>query len=219
MAQKFRMYVRPYGRQQNGDYAKWEVLLVNGKPLDYNSERDALNDVVPLMHDGILTDELDFSVLPISNPQTSTMAYNNQNRNYNNRGGYNNRYGGGGGNYNNYNRGGNYNNGGNDRQKKKSGCTSGLTRTNKPYVRGWKYDRTHGLRAFIAGPNAKSHVSQSQSGRDWVNWTAKVTGPNGVELYNALFDVANNKVIIKDLGIVMNPKTNYVGPYFRRKNK
>lgn len=106
-------------------------------------------------------------------------------------------------------------------QKKHSGCKFGMTHvSDKPYVRGWKFDKTHGFRTFIAGPNKKTKRVQSENGKDWENWTVKVSFPNGTQLYNALYDVSKRRVYIQDLGLMMSPSGGaggYVGPFFRRK--
>lgn len=135
------------------------------------------------------------------------------------------RYSGGNNSGNNRNYSSNNRKNNNQPEKKKSGCKMGFAKGDpkRPYIRGWKADKTHGLRAFIAGPakNTKVHISKT-SGREWENWTVKVTTPHGIELFNCLYDVRDKKVLIKDLGLVMNPKGGvggYVGPYFIRKNK
>lgn len=136
------------------------------------------------------------------------MAYNNNNRgNYNS----NNR------NYNNAN-----NSGGDNEVKKRSGCKTGTSKTGKAYVRGWKYDKTHGMRSFIFSKAKNSKQVISKNGISWMTGTVKVSHPMGVTLYNALLQVDTDKVFISDLGLMMNPKARnggYVGPYFRRKNK
>lgn len=105
---------------------------------------------------------------------------------------------------------------------KHSGCTSGITKnTNKPYVRGWKYDKRNGLRSFIAGPyeskNSTTNEHKSKTGRIWENWCVKITLSDGQTiLKSALYDQMTGKVIIKELGYVMNPKGGkggYVGTF------
>ena len=108
--------------------------------------------------------------------------------------------------------------------KKHSGATFGYVQgeATRPYVRGWKFDKTHGLRAFIASPNKNPKRVKSKNGREWENWTAKCTSPHGVQLYNALYDVSKKRVYINDLGLVMSPNGGsggYTGPYFRKRNR
>ncbi|MBN8863275.1 MAG: hypothetical protein J0H92_07885 [Sphingobacteriales bacterium] len=156
------------------------------------------------------------------------MSYNNQYNGYGNRYGFSpyrsNGWNNGGGGYNRgFNRGGNYRPQ-QRQQKKHSGCKFGYSNGDqeRPHVRGWKFDKTHGMRAFIAGPNKKTKRTTSRSGQTWENWTVKVTGPHGVQLYNALYHHEKKRVYINDLGIVMSPNGGsggYVGPYFRRKNR
>lgn len=107
--------------------------------------------------------------------------------------------------------------------KKHSGAKFGYSNgeADRPYVRGWKFDKTHGLRAFIAGPNKKTKRVTSKNGREWENWTCKATTPHGVQLFNALYDVQKKRVYINDLGIVMSPNGGtggYTGPYFRKRS-
>src|SRR5690606_7896498 len=104
------------------------------------------------------------------------MAYNNgYNRNNN---GYN------GSGYNNgYNNRGNSGYGNQQRpQKKRSGCKSGTDRNGKPYIQGWKYDKTNGLRKFYATPYSGTQEVTSKSGKVWQNWFVRVTMPDGSEI-------------------------------------
>ena len=109
-------------------------------------------------------------------------------------------------------------------QKKHSGAKSGYAHgdQSRPYIRGWKFDKTHGLRAFICSPNKKTKDVTSKNGKTWANWTAKVTTPNGVQLYNCLYNYETKTVFINDLGLILRPSSpngGYVGPFFKRKNR
>lgn len=143
------------------------------------------------------------------------MAYNNGNRNYNN--GYRSQggYSSGG-----YDRGGYQNN---RPQKKHSGCKSGTDRNGKPYLQGWKYDKTNGLRKFYATPYNGTKETTSGSGKVWQNWFVRIQMSDGSELKTSgLFDKQQNKVVINQLGFVMNPRGGaggYVGPYYYKKNR
>ena len=128
---------------------------------------------------------------------------------------------------NNYNRGynNNYRNNNNYKQrtqKKHSGASFGYAHGDqeKPYIRGWKFDRRNGLRSFIASPYKGTKRIRSKSGREWENWVVKITLSNGQQiLKSGLYDVANRKVIIKDLGFVMNPKAKnggYTGTFIQK---
>lgn len=106
--------------------------------------------------------------------------------------------------------------------KKHSGCSSGLTKKDQTlYVRGWKFDKRNGLRSFIAGPNKNTSDHKSKtSGRVWQNWTCKITEASGQSfLTSCLYDTTTGKVIINDLGFVMNPKARnggYVGTFVNK---
>lgn len=142
------------------------------------------------------------------------MSYNN---NYNGAGrryGYNQNYS-----YNNYeNNRNNYN-----KPKKKSGCKSGIDRNGKPYIQGWKADKTNGLRKFYASPYKNTQEVKSKKGKVWQNWFVRITMSNGEEIRTSgMFDVANDKLIIPQLSFIMNPKGGYggyVGPAYYKKNR
>lgn len=138
---------------------------------------------------------------------------------------YNNNYSRGGYNNNRYN---NHQGGQNRPVKKRSGASAGFANgeADKPYVRGWKYDKTHGLRTFIAGTykgkNSQTHRIKSKNGKEWENWFVKVTGPHGVTKHNCLYDVQKKRVFIQDLGLMISPSSpggGYTGPFFKKKNR
>lgn len=114
-----------------------------------------------------------------------------------------------------------------EKPKKYSGCEAGKDKNDNPYVRGWKYDKTNGLRSFYACPysgGAKGGTKRvtSQEGVIWENWMVRVQ-KTGVPDYivSGMYDVAKKRVIIKELSFVMNPKGGkggYVGPFFERKD-
>lgn len=131
-------------------------------------------------------------------------------------------------NFNN-NRGGNNRSRGNgngyrgESRKKHSGCKSGTDKNGKPYIQGWKYDKTNGLRRFYASPYSGTKQSTSGSGKVWENWFVRVQLPNGQEMKTSgLFDKQQNKISIPQLGFVMNPRGGaggYVGPYYFKRNR
>ncbi|WP_162903357.1 hypothetical protein [Taibaiella koreensis] len=94
-------------------------------------------------------------------------------------------------------------------QKKRSGAKFGYSKgdNTRPYVRGWRATRRYGLITYICGPNKGTHVTTSGSGRDWENWTCKITfGDGNSRLCSCLYDRTSQKVVISELGIVINPK-------------
>lgn len=132
--------------------------------------------------------------------------YNNNNNNLN----YgNSSYG------NNYRNNNNYSNkqqSNNNVPKKHSGAKSGMTKTGKMYVQGWNVSKSNGMVSIIAGPTKNTDTHKSKSGRTWCNWMAKVTPKMAVPfLVSCLYDESTGKVIINDLGIVMNPKAPHGG--------
>jgi len=133
----------------------------------------------------------------------------------------NNNYGGGGRSYGGRSygsyRGGSY--GRQSQPRKHTGCRSGNTKNNTPYVRGWNYSKQHGMVAFFAAPYSGTHVSESKNGRQWQNWMIKVQPKMGKEfIVSGLYDMQTGRVISQQLGIVMNPRTNYCGRFTRGKN-
>jgi hypothetical protein len=108
-------------------------------------------------------------------------------------------------------------------QKKRSGCESGKDKNDTPYVRGWKYDKTNGLRSFYACPYSKTKRVKSQNGSEWENWMIKVQhSDKTTTLHSCLYEISTKKVFIKEFGFVMNPKggyKGYVGPYYYKSRK
>lgn len=159
------------------------------------------------------------------------MAYNYQ-RGYNrmsNSAPYNPNYGNrNGGNYSN--NGGGYNNNyapQNSQPFKKSGCTY-VQKKDKEYMSGWNKSKA-GLMSFIASPRLDSSKRKTGSS-DWENWFVKITMPDRtIVKTNGLFQVTTNKLFLKDLQMVANPKapsgttrsgrrvSGYFGTYIRRK--
>jgi len=95
--------------------------------------------------------------------------------------------------------------------KKHSGCKSGVftsdTRKNVPYVQGWNYSRAHGMVSIMCSPYSKTHVVTSGTGKNWETWIAKITPKMSAPFVQpCLFEVGTGRVIIKGLGIVMNPR-------------
>jgi hypothetical protein len=138
---------------------------------------------------------------------------------------YNNNNGGGYGRNNNsggYNRGG-YSGGGYNRapKKKRSGCTRGYAKgdQDKPFVRGWNASRIHGITSIFCSPYRKTEDHESKAGRVWQNWMAKVqVGRGAPYIVGCMYEVATGRVIVKDLGFVLNPNKNYCGGFSRKRN-
>lgn len=138
--------------------------------------------------------------------------------NYNNRrfnGGYSNGY------RNGYN--GGYNQRFQQPRKKRSGAKFGYAKgdNSKPFVRGWRATRRWGLITYMCGPNKGTHRTTSNSGREWENWTCKVTfGDGRTQLMSCLYDCSNRKVILKEAGITINPNApngGYCGPFGKKR--
>ncbi len=107
-------------------------------------------------------------------------------------------------------------------KRKHSGCKAGNDRNGQPFVRGWKFDRRHGLRSFLAVPYKGTSEHTSNSGRVWYNWMVKISAAGSKpEIVSGLYDPSSGKVIIRDLSFVMNPRASnggYVGSFIKRKN-
>lgn len=103
--------------------------------------------------------------------------------------------------------------------KKHSGCSAGLSNNadKTPYVQGWKVDKENGLRKFFAFPYKGTKQYTSETGKVWENWIVEITPKDGRKwITTCLYDVQTRKVIINDLGFVMNPKGGkggYVGTF------
>ena len=128
------------------------------------------------------------------------------------------------GNSNNYGRNQGFSNRGFNRpQKKRSGAKSGTDKNGNPYISGWKYDKTNGLRSFFASPYSGTKETKSKSGKIWENWFVQIRVPSGeVIKTSGLFDKMNNKLIVPQLGFVLNPRGGaggYCGPYYYKKNR
>lgn len=107
---------------------------------------------------------------------------------------------------------------------KKSGCTTGrytnkeyvntstgevVKPDSKPYTQGWKASKRIGLISIMCVPTAKSKVVESKRGKTWISSIAcTVTNKQAMtrQLHWGLMEKSTGKVIIKDLGIVLNPK-------------
>lgn len=124
----------------------------------------------------------------------------------NNRGGYNRGYNNGGYNRNN---GGGYNN--NQPRKKHSGARLVTFKKGKHAgawgINAWNYSREKGMVSVLIAPYGKTHLSKSNSGREWLNMMAKVTFRKTGQtlLFSAMVDNHTKKATIEELGWTINP--------------
>ena len=147
------------------------------------------------------------------------MSYNNNG--YNSNYGGRSSYGSGGYSRSSYSRGGGYGSGQRRQAKKHSGCKAGYShgQQDAPYIRGWNYNRRNGMTSIIAGPYKKTSQHTSKSGIVWENWCAKVQcGRNQPYLVSCLYNTQSRKVIIKQMGLVMNPAKDYCGTFTKSRN-
>lgn len=90
-----------------------------------------------------------------------------------------------------------------------------------PYVIAWNYSKRYGMVKFIAAPTKKTKRVSSHSGKEWDNWVVKVQiGWHQPYLTGGLYEVATGRVIVKDLGIVINPKApngGYCGTFVNKR--
>lgn len=106
--------------------------------------------------------------------------------------------------------------------KKRSGCQTGRWADGEYWTNGWKASKRFGLVKFSAFTTKKTDSIQSGSGRSWLtNILVKVQKEFEKEqLFSGLMDPNTGKVVIKDLGMVMNPKApngGYIGRYGTKK--
>jgi hypothetical protein len=139
------------------------------------------------------------------------MSYNNNNSHYNNNGGGNN-------NYQNNN-----NNNNNASKKKHSGATKGIDKNGKQYFRGWNFSKRRGmLTVFVTAYKSSSEHTSPKSGITYTNLMAKLHyKDSGVEkIVGALLSHKTHRVIIPELGMVLNPDApnkGYFGKFTRKK--
>ncbi|MDB5230437.1 MAG: hypothetical protein JWN76_1242 [Chitinophagaceae bacterium] len=110
---------------------------------------------------------------------------------------------------------------GTSEQKKHSGCHAGKDKNDNPYVQGWKYSRRDGMRSFLATPYSKTKsVKSADSGIEWQNWMVKISQEGKLpQITGGMYNPATKKVIVKDLGYIMNPKGGkggYVGTFINK---
>lgn len=136
-------------------------------------------------------------------------------------GGYNRQYGSPKGNYSQSRYDSNRPSYGNGQARKKSGAKSGVNKSGGKWVSGWNKSKG-GLVSFLAFQYRGTSVHESKSGRMWENWVVKVenkTMKTAPRIIPCLYDPVANKVIIKELGMVLNPKAprgGYCGTFYNK---
>jgi len=107
--------------------------------------------------------------------------------------------------------------------KKHSGAKTGILRNGnyvgEQYVQGWNYSKAHGLRTFLSTPYGKTKKSVSKNGNEWLNVMVKVQ-PKQQKAFivSGMMEIRTSRVIIEELGIIMNPKApngGYCGTMFQ----
>lgn len=103
-------------------------------------------------------------------------------------------------------------------QRKHSGCKYKASSANgTPVTTGWNYSRRFGLVTFLCVTTKNTSVHTSKSGKEWLNVMVKVSkAMSKDEVVSGLMERHTGKVIVKELGIVLNPKApngGYCGRY------
>ena len=104
----------------------------------------------------------------------------------------------------------------NDRVKKRSGCREKLVK-DKKVIYGWNLSKG-GFVSFVAVPYRSAKVSESQNGNEFLGYYVTLTNKTTKMITNCsgLLNLTTGKLVIKELGMVANPKTNYFGTFKRR---
>ena len=98
------------------------------------------------------------------------------------------------------------------RNKKKSGCKSTVISkgNNKGNIciTGWNVSKKRGFIRMAAFPKKDAKINKSKNGRRWMSYLVEIvfTDKMDKKLFNGLYDLDNNKLIIPDLQMVANPK-------------
>jgi hypothetical protein len=117
---------------------------------------------------------------------------------------------------------GNYNQNQNQPKKKHTGCKFGSTKDGVPYISAWNASKSRGMISMIASPYKGTKTKKSKTGKTWENWFVKITMKNTMDIKNfsGLYNVDNQKLYIKDLNMVANPKApngGYFGQHVSRR--
>jgi len=99
---------------------------------------------------------------------------------------------------------------------KKSGCKYVPLKDGTSVIVAWMV-RKKIMVSYIVSEYKKTTTITSNSGKQWINLFAKASWFGGVSTCTAFKSVATGKIYLKDLHVVMNPKTNYCGIITKRK--
>lgn len=106
----------------------------------------------------------------------------------------------------------------------KSGCKIGISKkTGKQYISAWKKTKS-AFFSIIASRREKTKegketaIFKTDTGKIWESWSISILNKSTLDkkIYNGLFDQVSQKLIIKELGWVLNPKApngGYVGSF------
>jgi hypothetical protein len=101
---------------------------------------------------------------------------------------------------------------------KRTGCRAGQDKNGKPYIRGWNVQEKRGMLVIFAREYSGTKTHKSASGREWRNWFVTATyEASGIERkLSGLYDPMTRKLIIPDLGMVLNPSKDYCGSFTKK---
>lgn len=95
----------------------------------------------------------------------------------------------------------------NDSYKKHSGAKKTINKKDgSPVTTGWHYGKRFGLTTFLAVTTKNTSVHVSKAGHEWLNVMVKVSRDMQKDvLVSGLMHRMTGKVIINEMGIVINP--------------
>ncbi len=99
--------------------------------------------------------------------------------------------------------------------KKRSGCRIVMKDKNTPILFGWRKKYKGAFFTFYARPYEKSKITTSKTGKTWINLFVTITNRNTFEVVktSGLFCFETQRMYLKELNIIANPKAND-GGYF-----
>lgn len=105
--------------------------------------------------------------------------------------------------------------------KKKSGCKAWFKEfPDGSYSEGltaWRKSRGVFMKAFVSTFKNSDVEYTSKTGNVYIKVRCQIDYDNGNQkVFYPLMNLQTKKVVIKDLGLVLNPKKNYFGTYKRR---
>jgi len=103
---------------------------------------------------------------------------------------------------------------------KRSGCRMKKVGKDGVVLWGWRKNKS-GMYSFYARPYSKSKHVESQSGKHWVNMFVTITNKSTMQKSNhsAMYDIDGNKLYMKELNLIANPKAlngGYWGTHIRK---